>query len=340
VIATRIATRSLLLAIGLGACRGITDAGTGAPAESGACTSAVPGCLERISIGAGLRFPVYRTHAIATGDGGVSRAIIVVHGVDRDADAYFNTMVQALRTAGVLDSVVVVAPHFQTLEDGPRSDEPYWSSEGWKRGDLSDAASPLTRTSSFAVIDSLIRALTDRSRFPRLKSIVLTGHSAGGQLTHRYAGVGPGAEGLSVAIRFVVANPSSYLWLRGERPAGAGFAIPDTSACPGWDDWPYGLRNRNSYAKTPDDATIRSRLTTRDVRVLVGDADTLTANLDMSCEGNLQGARRYDRGRALVRFMGLYFASNGHRESVVLGVGHSSTAMYGSAAGQAALTSW
>jgi pimeloyl-ACP methyl ester carboxylesterase len=283
---------------------------------------------------------VYRTHAIATGNGVVSRAVIVIHGLDRDADAYFNTMVLALRTAGVLDSSVVVAPHFQTLEDGPLADEPYWSSEGWKRGDLSDAASPLTRTSSFAVVDSLIRALSDRNRFPRLKSIVLTGHSAGAQFTHRYAAAGPGTDGLGVVIRFVVANPSSYLWLRSERPVGAGFAVPDSMACPGWDDWPYGLRNRNTYAKTPDDATVRSRLTTRDVRVLVGDADTLTANLDMSCEGNLQGARRYDRGRSLVRFMGLYYPGNGHRESVVPGVGHSSAGMYGSAAGQAALTSW
>ena len=297
--------------------------------------------MERVSIGAGRRIPVYRTHSLAAGDGGVTRAVLVVHGIDRDADAYFNTMIVALRTAGVLDSVIVVSPHFQTLDDGPLSDEPYWTSDGWKQGDPSASESPLARISSFAVIDTLLAALADRARFPRLKSIVIAGHSAGGQLTHRYAGAGPGIEGREgLSIRFVVANPSSYLWLRDERPAGDGFARPDVTACPGWNDWPYGLSNRNAYAKVADDASIRTRLATRDVRVLLGDADTLTANLDMSCAGDVQGRRRFDRGKALVRFMGLYFPGNAHREAVVPGVGHSSADMYGSAAGQAALTAW
>lgn len=324
----------------LTACAAAT--GTDAPvAPAGiACVSAVPGCLERVTIGNGLRIPVYRTHAFAAGTGAVSHAVIVVHGIDRDADAYFNTMVQALRTAGVLDSTIVVAPHFQTLDDAPLADEPYWSSEGWKRGDLSDAASPLARTSSFAVIDTLLRALGDRARFPRIRTIVLTGHSAGAQLTHRYAAASPLAESLGVPVRFIVANPSSYLYLRSERPSATAFAAPDSAACPGWDDWPYGLRNRNSYAKAADDATLRTRLITRDVRVLVGDADTLTANLDVSCEGNLEGNRRYDRGRALVWFLTQYYPSHHHRESVVPGIGHSSGGMYGSAAGQSALTLW
>ena len=338
---SRAFTITLLLAAGLGACRGVTDAGSDRPVVSSSCTSAVPGCLERVNLGAGRRLPVYRTHALATGDASVNRAVIVVHGIDRDADAYFNTMVQALRTAAVLDSVIVVAPHFQTLDDGPLADEPTWSSEGWKQGDLSAAESPLARISSFAAVDTLVRIFADRSRFPRLKSIVITGHSAGGQFTHRYAGTSPGVEGLSgLLIRFVVANPSTYLWLRGERPTASSFALPDTAACRDWNDWPYGLSNRNTYAKAADDATIRSRLTSRDVRILLGSADTLTSNLDMSCGGNLQGSRRYDRGNALVRFMGQYFPGNGHAQAVAPGIGHSSSGMYGSAAGQAALTSW
>ena len=332
---------ALGLAAGVGACRGITDTGRDSPAVRSTCTYAVPGCLERLNLGAGRRLPVYRTHALTAGDGSVNRAVIVVHGTDRDADAYFNTMVQALRTAGVLDSVVVVSPRFQALEDGPLADEPYWSTEGWKRGDLSATESPLARISSFAAVDTLLRMLADRSRFPRLKSVIVTGHSAGGQFTHRYAGASPAADGLDgLLIRFVVANPSSYLWLGGERPAGAGFARPDSAACPEWNDWPYGMSNRNSYASVANDALIRSRLTTRDVRILLGDADTLTANLDESCSANLQGRRRYDRGQALVRFMAQYFPGHGHRESVVPHVGHSSTDMYGSAAGQAALTAW
>jgi hypothetical protein len=137
-----------------------------------------------------------------------------------------------------------------------------------------------------------------------------------------------------------MANPSTYLWLGPQRPAGDGFARPDTVGCPDWNDWPYGLADRNTYAWGVGDDGIRRQLTTRDVRILVGDADTLTANLDVSCGANLQGRRRYDRGRALVRFMDTYFPGHAHRESVIAEVGHSSQSMYGSAAGKAALTSW
>ncbi len=292
-------------------------------------------------MGAGRYLPVYRTHSLTRGDGAVEHAVVVVHGADRNADTYFVTMVEALRAAGALTSTVVVAPDFKTSDDGPLPDEPYWSSEGWKRGDLSATASPLERISSFAAMDTLLGAFADRSRFPYLETIVVTGHSAGGQFTHRYAGASPVAEELrELQVRFVVANPSTYLWLGPERPADVGFARPDTAACPGWNDWPYGLSDRNAYARGVDDAGIRRQLTTRDVRILLGDADTLTAYLDTTCAANLQGRRRYDRGRALVRFMDIYVPGHGHRESVIAGVGHSSRGIYGSAEGTAALTVW
>ena len=134
------------------------------------------------------------------------------------------TMVEALRAAGALARTIVVSPDFQMQED-PLPPEPYWSNEGWKRGDLSGEASPLARISSFATVDTLLRVLSDRSRFPALRSIVVTGHSAGGQFTHRYAGASPAAEGLGgFPVRFVVANPSTYLWRGSERPAGERFA--------------------------------------------------------------------------------------------------------------------
>lgn len=297
--------------------------------------------MERLTLGQGRWLPVYRTYALGMRDDRVERVVVVVHGTDRNADAYFTTMVGALQAAGTLFSTLVVSPRFQALEDAPRSDEPYWSTEGWKRGDLSASDSPLARVSSFAAMDSLLAVLSDRQRFPALASIVVTGHSAGGQFTHRYAGSSPAPEGLgALRVRFVVANPSTYLWLGPERPADGGFARPDTARCPTWNDWPYGTSNRNSYARGTDEPGLRHRLTSRDVRILVGDADTLTAYLDVSCAANLQGRRRFDRGRALVRFMDLLLPGHAHRESVIPGVGHSSRDMYRSVEGLEALTSW
>jgi len=267
--------------------------------------------------------------------------VVVVHGTDRNADAYFATMVATLEAAGVLSSSLVVSPRFQALDDAPRADEPYWSTEGWKRGDLSASDSPLARISSFAAMDTLLFLIADPRRFPGLRSVVVTGHSAGGQFTHRYAGSSPAPEALGgVAVRFVVANPSTYLWLGPERPAGSDFALPDTAACPTWNDWPHGVTDRNSYARGTDAWGIQARLTGRDVRILLGDADTLTAHLDTTCGANLQGRRRFDRGRALLGFMDRFFPGHRHQGSVIPGVGHSSAGMYRSSAGTVALTAW
>ena len=89
------------------------------------------------------------------------------------------------------------------------------------------------RLSSFAVADRLLAELSDAKRFPNLRRIVLAGHSAGGQFVNRYVAVGRlGESGAGPArrleYRFLVANPSSYLYLDGRRPVAGGdrFEVP------------------------------------------------------------------------------------------------------------------
>lgn len=333
---------SLTLLAMLAACgAGVTDAEPEDAPPPPPCIAASASCTERLSLGQGRFLPLYRTHSLGRPDGRIERAVVVVHGADRNADDYFSTMVAALDAAGVLAGTLVVSPRFQALDDGPRGDEPYWSTEGWKRGDLSASDSPLARISSFAAMDTLLFVIADPRRFPNLRSVVVTGHSAGGQFTHRYAGSSPAPDALGARpVRFVVANPSTYLWLGPERPSGGGFTLPDTTACPSWNDWPYGVADRNAYARLSDEWGIRGRLIERDVRILLGDADTLTASLDTTCAANLQGRRRLDRGQALLRFMDQFLPGHRHQGSVVPGVGHSSAGMYRSSAGTAALTAW
>src|SRR5262249_51528255 len=52
-----------------------------------------------------------------------------------------------------------------------------------------------------------------REAFPNLKLIVVTGHSAGGQFTHRYAAATHVEKQIRIPMRYVVANPSTYLYL-------------------------------------------------------------------------------------------------------------------------------
>ena len=166
----------------------------------------------------------------------------------------------------------------------------------------------------------------------------MTGHSAGGQVAHRYAATSRAEENLgSVTMHYVVANPSTYLYIRQERENTGAFVVPDASVCSDYNDWHYGLSERNTYAGSLVVDTIKAQLVRRDVRILIGDADSLSASLDVSCGANLQGLYRFTRGRRLMRFMEQFFPQHKHREMIVPGVGHSSSGMYLSAVGLDAL---
>ena len=82
------------------------------------------------------------------------------------------------------------------------------ASEGWKQGDGSKTSPPV---SSFAALDRLIAGIVRSHRFPGLRHIVVAGHSAGGQFVERYAA--STRLSVRVPVRYVVANPSSYLYL-------------------------------------------------------------------------------------------------------------------------------
>jgi dienelactone hydrolase len=326
--------RTLWLCLLAGCSSPSTPAADSDDAPLDPCTSANSLCAERVEIGAEVYLPVFRTHSLAEGDDRITRGLIVVHGTNRNADDYFQRGYQAAADAGEQNRTIVVAPHFQTTADGPAGDEPFWSSGGWKRGHLSLSEGPSPRVSSYAAIDRVVALLSDRARFPGIKEIVVTGHSAGGQVVHRYAASSQAEQTApDVTFRYVVANPSTYLYLRPERANAADFSVPEASVCPDFDDWHYGLEDRNTYARALESDSIVAQLTGRDVRILLGAADSLSASLDVSCGANLQGPYRLARGQTLRRFMDAFFPGHGHVESIVPGVGHSSADMWSSSVG-------
>ena len=85
---------------------------------------------------------------------------------------------------------------------------------------------------------------------------------------------------------------------------------------------------------------IRSHIGSRDVVVAVGDQDTGSSLLDVSCAANLQGQHRYQRGLTLAAYMDWAFPGNGHHLHVVPGVAHSSRGIYTSAVGKEVLFGW
>ena len=192
--------------------------------------------------------------------------------------------------AGVSAATAIVAPHFQTSDDDPEADEPFWSSAGWKQGNLSRPEGPSPRVSSYAGLDRMVDAFLTSSRFPAMREIVVAGHSAGGQVVHRFAATTEHKAAESgIGFRYVVTNPSTYLYPGPEREDAAGdFTVPE-AGCDDYDDWHYGLRERNSYADRLHADSIRAQLVRGDVRILLGDADTTSTSLDQTCGANLQG---------------------------------------------------
>jgi len=271
----------------------------------------------------------------------VNRAVIVFHGVGRDVSGYYRTVREAGEQSGAAArDTIFIAPQFLDEEDIHEHHLPAevlrWRRVAWEGG--APAAGPFG-ISSYEVVDALLARLADRSVFPNLKSVVLAGHSGGGQLVQRYAVVGKGAAALTSAgihVRYVVANPSSYLYFSDERPARGG-------GCRDFDRWKYGPADPPAYAKPDTGDTWPQReaaYAQRDVVYLLGtaDIDPHEKDLDISCEAEAQGPTRFARGQAYFSYLHGRHPSNwSQRMWFVPGVAHSARKMFTSACGVNAL---
>ena len=290
--------------------------------------------------------PVYLSRDWEAPLPGVTEAVVVVHGALRNADDYLRSTAEALASSGVSDrATLLVAPQFLAAPDIRAHALPdsvlRWSIEGWKGGEPAEGPMAI---SSFAAFDAILDRLADRQRFPDLARVVMAGHSAGAQVVQRYAVAGHGEEALAragIAMRYVVANPSSYLYFNDDRPLPDGRFAPFAGAasCPSFDRWKYGLAGAPAYVGS-DGAALERQYAARDVVYLLGTADTDPNHrlLDRSCAGMAEGPYRFARGLAYFRYLqAREGAALKHRVVEVTGVGHDNRAMFNSACGLAVL---
>ena len=306
----------------------------------------VAGARLRVTTARGSgTMPVYRS-ADEASDARVSRVVIVLHGRLRDADAYLLSAQRALAAADVDGSdTLLIVPQFLASADivahGLDPETLHWDWTGWMGGDDAVGPAPI---SSFDVLDSLVEEVADRSRFASLREVVIAGHSGGAQVAHRYAVVGRAAallEEQGVHCRYLIANPSSYVYFDKLRPDGdGGFSPADESACAGVDTWKYGIHQPPRYAS--GDASfdvLEQRYARSDVIYLLGesDCDPQHQALDRSCAANAQGPHRLARGLAYFDYLCRRHPRLVHRCWQVPGVGHNGQRMFNSAEGLLAL---
>lgn len=277
----------------------------------------------------------------------VTRAVIIFHGVVRNADEYLRSAQHALAGAGdTARTALLVAPQFMIDQDIVAHKLPdnvlHWGSkkESWMAG---EAAHGPAAVSSFEAIDAILARLADRVIFPNLAQVVVAGHSAGGQLVQRYAVVGRGDAALTsagIGVRYVVANPSSYLYFSPNRPNSSGNFAPFNSAtCPEFNRWKYGWAEAPPYARKNTPTAYEQTYAAREVIYLLGTADTNPNHpvLDKSCAGEAQGPYRYARGLAYARYMKMRHPNLNHHVLDVPGVAHDGDKMLTSKCGLAAL---
>lgn len=292
----------------------------------------------RLTVGKTDGIPLYLSEDWSHPLPSATRAVVIFHGLQRNADRYWSDAQATVAAAGdAARGTVLIVPQFLADQDLPAHGLPatmlHWDADSWAGGAPADGPEPL---SAFDAIDAILARLADRSLFPNLKSVVLAGHSAGGQVVQRYAVLGRDEDLLSargVHVRYIVANPSSYAYFTNERPIAV-----DAATCPDFNRWKYGLEQLVPYAQGEND--LEARYVRRDIVYLLGTADTDPNHsvLDKSCAGEAEGPHRLARGMAYFAYLLRRHPGDlQHHLALVPGVGHDDGRMFGSPCGRAAL---
>jgi len=299
--------------------------------------------------------PLSSNHDLGEDQAYAQSAIIAVHDLTRNASEVL-TMLTTLAGADN-DTTLIIAPQFPIEIDIARfasylPDQGQtlarWDVDrvrGWQTGEESAIRLKEKGVSSFTAMDMLLLYLSDRSLFPQLQSVVVAGHGMGADFVQRYAALGQAPDILvqqDLSVRFVAANPSSYLYFTGVRPSGGApsFTMPDTAQCPGMNNYPYGLNNLTAYARRTGANAIRLRYPERQVMFLLSERILTDPYLDIDCAAQAQGKDRLARGRNYERYMNVSFGDLAQKSQTFVLVptaGYDAVALFGSYCGLSAL---
>jgi hypothetical protein len=268
---------------------------------------------------------------------GVIRSIIVFHGLHRNADGYLRDLEEARSKAGAPGkNTLLIAPQFLNEDDARAhrlsADVLRWHRSQWEAGEPATGPAAI---SSYEAIDGILTLLSNRTLFPNLREIVLAGHSGGAQIVQRYAVVGhqiPAVEKAGIALRYVVANPSSYVYFDDTRPVAP-------NGCERFNAWKYGLERMPPYLRNviPQEASaLETAFVARRVTYLLGadDDDPNGPDIDKDCSAEAQGPTRLRRGAYYFQYLqSRHNTGIEQRVLLVPGVAHNARKMFTSVCG-------
>ncbi len=283
---------------------------------------------------AGLGLPYYVSSV-----GQTPNILIVVHGYDDDANRTFEAAARAAAAGGHALDTRIVAPVFEMLAADARKcgfkgvpeavrGDAVWRCGAWAGGGTAANGNVM----SFQMMDRLIAMLVKEDRAARI--VTVAGFSAGGQFVQRYAGFANPPAGVS--IRYVVSDPSSFVYFDQFRPK------PGAASCPRFNDWKFGLDKLPANLGR-DGAAARQAYAAAKLTYLEGALDnsngprTAETLLAHDCAAQLQGAFRLQRGQAYAAYDAKYLAHGAHKLVIVPGCAHAVSCVFSSPAARAAL---
>lgn len=282
--------------------------------------------------------PYVASHPLADSNDQITRILFSIHSSGFDAQEYYDNAIAAAKKApGAARETLIIAPQLfeQAAIPGTIPDRMlFWRVSpfrGSSRGAIGPRVEPVD-ISPFDVLDEWLTSLVESQQYPRLKDVVLVGHSGGGQLVQRYAMVGKFEPGDKITCRYVVSAPSSYAYPSAERldTRTKRFAVPDQATiarCPDYDNWGYGLAAPYGYFKDEDSKAVDRRYGKRHVFYLCGskDNDPADATIGTSCGAMMQGRHRLERMQVFAAYIEKHYgaaAKQTHRFATVRGIGH------------------
>ena len=262
----------------------------------------------------GRAFRYWADHPLDEVDTKSEHAVVVVHGVNGGMQDSAWRVRRFLKAAGRDTSKVyfvgpnIVVPKLRDPVDKTKlvvsmTEEEmkkvvYWKSGTWQGGGDSPVAKDF---SSYDALDRIFEKLNDKALFPALKTVLICGYSAGGQVVSRYVALSPIKPREGLKLSFAAGAPST--WFR--------YFDRDTR-------WIYGLKDRNRYAAKVSEEQIMANLSSRWCLCFCGTKDVLPKWLDVHPEANAQGPNRYERFKNFRDYIATFPQLKGHFRFVTL----------------------
>ena len=290
-----------------------------------------------------VSLPLFSNMDIYNLSSDVNRVVIVIHGQNRNADDYYNSIYNAAGDTDLLSETLIIAPQFLNTTDmnywSLNNTVTFWSNTtSWTGGNLSNSTDEHPRDyeiSSFAIMDSLVTYLL--THILDLQKIIIVGNSAGGQYVNRYA-AGSDQNGQG-KIEYVISAPSHYLYFDENRLLDYTypFVWDAPVGCNQYNDYRYGLQGMNNYMSLAGIDSIRARYSRRKIKYLIG-GDDFYGTTD--CSSMAQGENRFQRSVIYYNYLQYYFGpqiTENQKIAIVPDLAHNHDTIFNSTCGKFAI---